>query len=770
MTTTPTLEAALTYRRELGWSVLPIGAAKKPALDSWKQFQQEPADEQTIRGWWRATPTAGVGVVTGPVSDLLVVDADTTDAYTQLLGMGLPATPRARTKNGGHWYMAYPSGADLRNTVKNADGIDTRGRGGYVVAPPSPHPQGGQYTWEVDPRDVRPAALPAELLALIYGPPADSDHGADGEAAGDAIARLLAEGAPKGQRNDAAARLAGHFLARQLPAVEVVAILLPWAEKCHPPLPRAEVRAVVESIARTEARRHQQQPDEPASRDSAATQLVKIAQRVMPLFRDQYGLAHTEAEKGGALALHRQAVRRRLARDFYKETGKTAGAEAISQALQTLAGLADERPTGRLAVRVARQVDTIRVDLAHDSQQVEITATGWSTCPLQPATFRRYDVQAPLAIADTTGTPADLLALIGLIRASEDDRLLLACWLVAALFADLAHPIIALHGPKGSSKTTTARLLTAVIDPSGTDLLSEPRDETQVAVAAEKRWLLGYDNLSRLQPWLSDLLCRTSTGGSIARRTLYTDADETLFDLRRLVVLTSVPQVAQAEDLLDRLLPLRLAALPDADRLPEHSWNARVAALLPRALGGLYTAAAGVLARLARGERYEGALPRLADWAEVAALAACELDRTQQDFRTAWAGALDRQAAEAADTSQLPSVLAHFMMHQKTPADTPTKTWQGTATELVNALTRVAEGMSPPVDTRATMWPTFRTLSRHLDTHTTALAALSLRVDHRTLHGRTLYLVTLAPPPVHTGSNPPNPPTPPAPEENQGGL
>lgn len=133
--------------RSLGVSVLPIGTGKKPALKSWKGLQTVAADEPTIRGWY-AGPGIGLGIVLGPVSGGLVVrDFDIAESY-QAWKQAYPdlaaKLPTVRTKRGYHVY----SRVSLRKTLKYGDG-ELRGVGSYVVAPPSAHPDGGQYAWVI---------------------------------------------------------------------------------------------------------------------------------------------------------------------------------------------------------------------------------------------------------------------------------------------------------------------------------------------------------------------------------------------------------------------------------------------------------------------------------------------------------------------------------------------------------------------------------------------------------------------------------------------
>ena len=154
----------------LGWSIIPIQANDKKPVMSWKQYQGERADEATVRDWWRDDPNRNIGIVTGEISGLIVLNVDGPDGAATLETLGeLPRTPVVRTGNGMHYYFRHPGGK-FRNFAKKLPGLDFRGDGGYVVAPPSVHKSGSIYEWEVSPSEADLADAPVWLLELISEP------------------------------------------------------------------------------------------------------------------------------------------------------------------------------------------------------------------------------------------------------------------------------------------------------------------------------------------------------------------------------------------------------------------------------------------------------------------------------------------------------------------------------------------------------------------------------------------------------------------------
>src|SRR3954452_18960082 len=139
------LVAARAYVRR-GFSVIPLEPRGKRPEIPWKQFQsRQPSDEELLE--WFAKDRRNLGIVTGEISRITVLDIDSEDAMKLAAGRGLPPTPRVRTGKGWHLYFAHEPGLGNFQRRDDLPGIDLRGDGGYVVAPPSVHKSGALYTW-----------------------------------------------------------------------------------------------------------------------------------------------------------------------------------------------------------------------------------------------------------------------------------------------------------------------------------------------------------------------------------------------------------------------------------------------------------------------------------------------------------------------------------------------------------------------------------------------------------------------------------------------
>ena len=244
--------AALAYCAR-GWSVIPIEPRGKRPLVAWTEFQQRRATVDEITRWFRRWPDGNVAIVTGEVSGIVVLDVDERHGGALSLAeldieLGpIPSTVEVATGGGGrHLYFRHPGGR-VSNRVGLRPGIDLRGDGGCVVAPPSVHPSGARYAWVLgrSPEQREIAPLPAWLLTQSGG-------------GGHPMAywrQLVREGVPEGERNSTLASLTGHLLWRGVDAQVALELLLAWNRmRCRPPLPDDEVASVVESIARLHAR------------------------------------------------------------------------------------------------------------------------------------------------------------------------------------------------------------------------------------------------------------------------------------------------------------------------------------------------------------------------------------------------------------------------------------------------------------------------------------------------------------------------------------
>ncbi len=230
-----------------GLSVIPCDASTKRPLVKWERFQADRAADTQVREWWERWPDAGIGIVTGSISGLVVVDIDTdAPAAPDAVAHRFGATPRAaRTPRGGqHHYYRHP-GKIVPNAVRLAGfdfPVDLRGDGGYVIAPPS-----AGYSWErTAPRDALPV-FPLDAIASRQR----REHRAQTPAEG---WRGLLNGVQQGKRNASLAQLVGVMFAKGTDRDVARSVARDFATRCQPPLDPDEAEAVFASIYTRDSR------------------------------------------------------------------------------------------------------------------------------------------------------------------------------------------------------------------------------------------------------------------------------------------------------------------------------------------------------------------------------------------------------------------------------------------------------------------------------------------------------------------------------------
>ncbi len=210
-----------------------MAKAGKHPLVRWKPYQEERPTDEEVAEWWTRWPDANIGMATGRVSGVVVLDADGDDARRAVLQKGgIDQTPVIWTgrSGGAHFWLAAPTiDVDVRNFAGKLPGVDFRGEGGYALLPPSVHELGTRYRWADRTQTLRPVAMPQWLLDLF-----DAPSGTD-TVFEPLDTSLVLDGIPEGQRDDMLWRYCGKLVGDGVPFTHAETLIRQAARLCRPP-------------------------------------------------------------------------------------------------------------------------------------------------------------------------------------------------------------------------------------------------------------------------------------------------------------------------------------------------------------------------------------------------------------------------------------------------------------------------------------------------------------------------------------------------------
>jgi len=513
------------YYRSIGWSPFPVGSNKKPLIE-WAKYQMEIASEAQIHDWKREFNISGIGIATGKVSGIVVVDVEKGGGTKDL-----PPTVCSRTGGGGyHFFYKYPN-VLVKNSVRIRDKTDVRGDGGYVVVPPSLHKSGNRYEWVVSPADADLAECPQWVLEKSAADKVKTDWN-----------QFFSTENSEGTRNQQAASLTGKILFHvPIEMWDVVGLpaLQEWnSTRNKPPLEEKELMATWESIKKAELERRTKRDKQKPSQENRRTQsetlmeLIEDRKEEIVLFHNELREPYVQMTIGSHKEIwscRSKMLKRWLAKLYWENLGKAINSENLNATINIIESAACFNGAQHsLHNRVAWHEESIWYDLADaESRAVKITPQGWEiiTCP--PILFRRYSHQQAQVEPVRGGDAKAFLKFVNV--QDEDQKILLLVWMVSCFIPDFPHPMPNFYGAQGSAKSLLSKLLRKITDPSALEAMSFPKDVKEFAQLLAHHHCIFFDNVSYLPNDISDALCKAITGDGFSKRELYTDEDDIIF-------------------------------------------------------------------------------------------------------------------------------------------------------------------------------------------------------------------------------------------------
>ena len=670
------LNAAMQYL-EQGFSVIPIGRDKKPLIQ-WKKYESQKPTKDEVAEWFGTLNPSGIGIITGTVSSLVVLDID---KGADTSGLELPPTPSVKTGGGGsHHYYRPPSGTIPQSHNGFRHKMDFKAVGGYVIAPPSAHKSGKSYEWTIPFERTELADMPEWLKQEIFSKDTQKRDWAK-----------ITAGVGEGERNTSAATYIGKLLCG-LPEADWESVgwgsITAWNEKNMPPLSDKELRETFDSIANKERDRREKEQAE----GGQASKLVKLILATdATLFHDQYRNGHIAIGSNGSeiQKIQSKQFKSWIAKLNWDQFKKPIRGEDTRMVVETLNGIAVyNKPQYTLHIRTAEHDSAFWYDLG--KAVVKITREGWEIVEKPPILFRRFPHQEPHVTPVRGGSMSQLLDFINI--KDERDALLIQIWCIAGLIPGFPHPFSIFHGPQGSAKSTAVNVFKQLLDPSQIKLSSPPDNFREFVQLGSHHWFLPIDNLSTLPEWLSDALCRACTGEGFSKRELYSDDDDVVYSFQNVGSLNGINLVVEKPDLMERCIIFGLEKIDRVENMA--SFNKRLREAKPLILGAMLDAVAGALRRIDTIQ--EETRFRMSDFAQWGGAIAMALGRQVKDFTEAYKANIKLQNQEAIEASPVALAIETFMKENGPE-------WHGKPTELYGLLEKVAEEQH--VDKKSGTWP-----------------------------------------------------------------
>lgn len=422
---------------------------------------------------------------------------------------------------------------------------------------------------------------------------------------------------------------------------------------------------------------------EESKKESQADILIRVSEEA-DFFQNDLGEAFAAVTLNGhkeVLKVKNKKFKMWLTKQYYDATKRAPGSDAMNQALGVMEmKAAFEGDEHRLQLRVAEKDGAFYYDLANeDWSVVKVEPNVCHVLNEPPILFTRNKNTKAQALPDFAG---DLKRLLNHVRIkNEDDQILYLTYVVTCLIPSIPHTVLVFSGEKGASKSTSMRLTRQVIDPAVQDLLTMPNSMQDLAISLANNYMPSFDNLDGLSADKSDLLCIASTGGGFSKRTLFTDDDETLLELRRCVGMTGINVVVTRADLIDRSIIIELDRIPEDERKEEREvWEAfeKDRASI---VGGALKALANAMAIYPNVKLDK--LPRMADFTRWGYAIAQVLGYGGDRFLEAYLKNRNQFNEEAISSHPVAATVVALMKENQS--------WSGSVASLLGELERVAE-------------------------------------------------------------------------------
>jgi len=400
------------------------------------------------------------------------------------------------------------------------------------------------------------------------------------------------------------------------------------------------------------------------------------------MFHDEIDEAYAQVDIDGKKRIFKvetRAFKKFLGKFYWDTTGKAIDTQSLEKTVNIISGIAEyDGPQYKLYNRVGVYNNDYWYDLG-DSRAVCCKSGSWEIIDDVPIIFRTSQHQNPQVLPSRDGSDISLLLKHIAIK-SDEQQILFLVWVVSCFIPKIPHPLMIFYGEKGSAKSTTMSFLRLIIDPSKTELLSMPKQD-QLERQLFYNYAAFYDNLTRIYQSTSDIFCRAITGSGNTERKFYTQDEDIIRNIRCVVGLNGINNVARSPDLIDRSIIIEFKRISKEERKTGEAVKEAFLKDLPSILGGIFDVLAKT--REIRKTLTIDAFPRMADFALHASVIAEALGYGTDAFIKAYENNISKQNEEILEDDPVANTICIFMGSRDK--------WEGTPKELFCELSKIAE-------------------------------------------------------------------------------
>lgn len=402
---------------------------------------------------------------------------------------------------------------------------------------------------------------------------------------------------------------------------------------------------------------------------------------------------------------------------YYETHGKILNPETINNVVNVMQAKAEFGDIQHsLNLRVAEHGGDLFYDLTNEKHQcIKIFKSGsWQILDQTPVPlFRRYN-QIPQDLPSEEPSSEKENALETFVSRctnikDDETKLVVKVMLISWFIPKIPHPMLIVHGGKGSAKSMFQTLAKNIVDPAKPSLLTIHNDKSEFIQQMAHNYLAVYDNLKYNPKWLSDEACKTITGVGQTKRALYTIDEDKIFEYKHCLMFNGINVAFSESDVIDRSILIELPGIKEENRRTENEILEEFHKLKPKILKQIFDILAKAITM--KSDIKLKRKPRMADfaiWGEAISLA---MGHKEKEFLDAYYNNIKLQNAEVIDSNPVAFAIKKFVEHVLSANDyvfnfnsgSHIPIFKGTPAELLEELNEIAA--ENKIGTYSREWP-----------------------------------------------------------------